>query len=145
MKVFPLSSFIVQELVNQNTSLLQEFIGVDYNDDELPENVAIRVGMLNGTPKGTYTLLISGTKHVIEGAPGVALYHDKKITLIDKKTKIAFLGAFINGSKKPNVEWVVIEIDGQKIVMFFTNQAIKSGEELFVNYGEDYVIDDPIV
>ncbi|MFZ4772545.1 MAG: SET domain-containing protein-lysine N-methyltransferase [Chlamydiia bacterium] len=44
----------------------------------------------------------------------------------------------INHSDKPNVEAVTIFIDGQPRVVYTAFRDIKKGEELLVDYGEDY-------
>ncbi len=44
----------------------------------------------------------------------------------------------INHSDKPNVEAVTVFIENQPRVIYTAARNIKSGEELFVDYGEDY-------
>ena len=58
-------------------------------------------------------------------------YHNKTVALILGN------GSIYNHSVDPNVDHVWLD-DDQKFVEFYATKDIRKGQELFINYGEEY-------
>ncbi|CAJ0947272.1 unnamed protein product, partial [Mesorhabditis belari] len=127
-------------------TLLVGYQGLEHIIGDLDDDLLWRIRQVNdATMDAEYTLTVDNTDYLIEGAPAVALYHEKRVSLSDKSTKVLFcLGPLVNGSPNPNVEWSQIELDGQPLVMFYAKRKIGKGQELFVDYGEEYMAENQI-